>query len=330
MRILRPDLAVWLLAIPTALACWVLHFRYKWRQRQLGASAGSGGGRHSRRTTALRDVGVLTLTIVAIALLTTAMMRPQIRRERHRPLFDRRDLVLILDRSVSMRARDVVPSRFERAIQEIQTFLRRKPDVIDRVALVGFATASVILSYPTDDIESLSFYLEWVRDDPTPLFGTDIGTALETALAVVGRDAQRVSPVFVLISDGDDEGPQLVRAMARVTRAGIRINCIGIGSDAPVPMPVPGESAPDDLLRDDSGHVMLTRLDETTLRSVASTTGGLYFRSVTGAELLSALDRIAVEERRQVGLTTTVEYQDVHLPLLAMAVAVSLWLVALL
>ena len=91
------------------------------------------------------------------------------------------------------------------------------------------------------------------------------------------------------------------------------------------PCRCPASPRRDDLLRDDSAHVMLTRLDESTLRSVwrrrraASTSV-----PSRAAELRAALDRIAVEERRQIGLTTTVEYQDVHLPLLAMAVALSL------
>jgi Ca-activated chloride channel family protein len=320
-------MAVWLLAIPAAVVFWLLHYRYKWRQRRPHLM---GSRRHSRRTTAVRDVAVLGLSVLAVTLLIAAMMRPQVRLKRQRPVFDQRDLVLVLDRSISMRARDVFPSRFEHAIEEIQTFLRRKPEVIDRVALVGFAATSVILSYPTDDIESLSFYLDWVRNDPTPLFGTDIGTALESALSVVGRDPQGVPPVFVVISDGDDQGPELERAMARITRAGIRVNCVGIGSDTAVPMPVPDKSGHQGVLRDSSGGVLLTRLDEATLRYLASTTGGLYFRSVTAGELLSALDRIAFDERRQLGSTTTLEYRDVYLSLLAMGALVSLWLAALL
>ena len=175
---------------------------------------------------------------MTVALLASAMMRPQIRWERQTPTFERQDLVLILDRSVSMRAQDVLPSRFARAVEEIQLFLRRKPDVIDRVALIGFAAASVVLSYPTDDLGSLFFYLDWVRDDPTPLFGTDIGGALGSALTVVQRDPQRVRPVFVVISDGDDQGRELPRATRALASAGIRVNCIGIGSANDVPIPL--------------------------------------------------------------------------------------------
>jgi len=331
VRLLRPEMAAWLLAIPVASACWVLHYQYKWRQRRrVGAGASAGLRGLSRRTTAGRDVAVLGLSLLAVGLLAGALMRPQVRWERRTATFERRDLVLILDRSISMRARDIPPSRFGRAVEEIQTFLRRKPEVVDRVALVGFAAASVVLSYPTDDLSSLLFYLDWVRDDPTPLFGTDIGAALTSALAVVRRDPQRVPPIFVVISDGEDQGEQLVRAVAAVTRAGIRVYCIGVGSDTRVPMPVSTGDGREEFLRDDSGQVVTTRFDEGTLKRIAASTGGRYFRSVTGGELLSALDSIAVEERRQVGSTTSVEYRELYLALLAAAAVVSVGLVTLL
>ena len=331
MRFLRPEMAVWLLATPVVVACWILHFQYKRRQhRRATAGIPVSRLRHSRRTSAWRDIATLGLALVTVALLASAMMRPQIRWERQTPTFERQDLVLILDRSVSMRAQDVLPSRFARAVEEIQLFLRRKPDVIDRVALIGFAAASVVLSYPTDDLGSLFFYLDWVRDDPTPLFGTDIGGALGSALTVVQRDPQRVRPVFVVISDGDDQGRELPRATRALASAGIRVNCIGIGSANDVPIPLRVDNGREDFLRDDSGRVLTTRFDESTLRGLAAATGGKYYRSVTGGELRAALDSIAVEARRQIGSTTNIEYRDLYPTLLAAAVALGMWLVALL
>jgi Ca-activated chloride channel family protein len=327
VRLLRPDLPVWLFALPVAAICWFIHYWYKWRQRRLAAF---GGTALSRRTTLRRDVATLVLSVLTLALIAVAMMRPQVARERRTPTFERRDLIVILDRSASMRARDVLPSRFGRAVQEIQEFLRRKPATIDRVALVAFAGASVVLSYPTDDIGSLSFYLNWAHDDPTPFFGTDIGAALSTALSVARRDRQRLPPVFVVISDGEDQAGRLEPAAATVASNGIRVHCIGIGSDASVPMPVAVSDQREEFLRDDYGQIVTTRFDATTLQRLATLTGGQYFRSVTGGELLSALDSIALEERRQVGWTTATDYRDLYLLVLAAAALTSLGLVTLL
>src|SRR5688572_13195458 len=149
-------MAVWLLAAPVAAIGWWLHYRYKWSHRASEA-AGAGTTARSRRPRARRDLAALVLVIATVLALAGAMMRPQLRAEQRIPTFEKRDLVLILDQSVSMRARDIKPSRFARATDEIQNFLRRKPDTFDRVGLVGFAERSIVLSYPTDDMQSLSF-----------------------------------------------------------------------------------------------------------------------------------------------------------------------------
>ena len=329
MRVLRPEMAAWLLVVPPAVICWWAHRRYKWIQRRRSAPVREVA-RLSRRSGRLRDVAVLLCGVLALACAAIALMRPQVRAERRTPTYEKRDLVLVLDRSVSMRARDIMPSRFARAVDEIQNFLRRKPDSIDRVALVGFAGTSIVLSYPTEDLESVFFYLDWVRDDPTPLFGTDIGVALETALAVSKREAQRVPPIFVIVSDGDDQGETMERSAALVSRAGIRIHAVGIGSDNPVPMPLPTADGREEYLKDEEGRVLKTRFDESSLQRVTALTGGRYFRSSTGGELLRALQQIAAETRRQTGWTSTTEFRDLYLLFLAAAGAATVGFVTFL
>ena len=97
----------------------------------------------------------------------------------------------MLDRSASMRAHDVAPSRFSRATQEIRTFLKNKPENIDRVGLVGFAGSSLILSYLTRDLDTVAFYLDWIENDPQNLMGTNIGAALKNALEVARKDDRK-------------------------------------------------------------------------------------------------------------------------------------------
>lgn len=306
-------MAVWLSAIPAAAICWFIHFWYR--------------SRHGRAT---RGSSALAFSVLTLAFVALAMMRPQLQSEQRTPTFERRDLFVILDRSVSMRARDVPPSRFGRAVQDIQQFLRQKPDTIDRVALIGFAGASVVLSYPTEDVDSLSFYLDWAHEDVTPLFGTDIGGALSSALAAARRERSRVPPVFVVISDGEDQSGRLAGAAAAVSSAGIRVHCIGIGSDAAVPMPVSVSEGREEFLRDDYGEIVTTSFNGATLQRLAAATGGRYFRSAGGAGLLTALDNIAADDRRQIGWKTSTAYRDVYLLPLAAAAVTSLVLMMLL
>lgn len=328
-RFLHPELAVWLLTVPVAAAAWLVFYAYKrYSHRRLAVQPRFSGLSH--RSTRRRDAAVLVLAVLTLSLLSAALTRPQVMRERRTPEFERQDLIVILDRSVSMRARDVQPSRGERALEELKHFLRKKPEAIDRVGLVGFAETSLVLSYLTRDVDSLLFYLSWIADDPSVFYGTDIGAAISSALEIVAKDTEPTRKLFLVISDGEDQGSTLEKAAAAVTRQGIRIHTIGIGTpkESLIPLSAPGER--EVFLKDDGGQPLTTQFDESSLRWLAATTGGRYVRSVTGAELLPALETISSADRRQTGWQTTTEYRDVYRILLGAAGVAAAALVALL
>src|SRR5258708_30977404 len=122
------------------------------------------------------------------------------------PEFGREGLVSVRAGSAGRRAHDGAPSRFSRATEEIRTFLKNKPESIDRVGLVGFAGSSLILSYLTRDLDAVAFYLDWIEHDPQTFLGTDIGAALKSALELARKDDRQTRKIFVLLSDGADFG----------------------------------------------------------------------------------------------------------------------------
>lgn len=328
MRFLHPDLGIWLLAVPAIAVFCLAHYLYKRLSRRREAVQRRFLGL-SRRSTFGRDALVLVLASSAAGLLVAALVRPQVVTERYAPEFERQDLVVLLDRSVSMRARDVKPSRAERALTELKNFLQRKPETIDRVALVGFAGAPLILSYLTRDVDTLLFYLDWMAEDPALFYGTDIGAALSSALEVVARDTQPTRKIFLVISDGEDQGTTLDASIATVKRQNIPVHAIGIGSPTEALLPISRPGQRDVFLRDDEGRLVTTEFDETSLRAIAAATGGRYMRSQSGSELVSALHAIERTERRQVGSKTTNEYRDVYRWLLAGALAAIAVMVAI-
>jgi Ca-activated chloride channel family protein len=311
LRFLDPAMATGLLCVPIAFGFWLLHVRAKHRFRER-AAIGPVLQRLSRLTSGRRDAVALLASSVALAGLALALMRPQLFAETRVPDYERQDLVLILDRSASMRAQDVAPSRFARAVAEIKTFLAGKPDGIDRVGLVGFAGSALVLSHFTRDMGSLSFYLDWTRDDAELHFGTDIGKALASARELSRKDTRPTKKVFLLLSDGDDQGAELQRQLAELRQERARVHCIGIGSERESPIPVPREGGGAALLQDEQGRPLLSRFDEKTLRRIASETGGRYFRSSTGGELLGAMREVVKQERKLQGWKSSTDYRDVH------------------
>lgn len=357
MRLLAPDKLEWLLLLPALAACWIIQEHYRRRMRMASPIAERFLGLSRRSSTGTRAT-MLALALVCAGAMVLALARPQVMLAAHDPQFERQDLVIVLDRSVSMRAADVAPSRLVRATSEIRNFLRQRPEAIDRVALVGFADASLVLSYPTADMESLFFYLDWINDDPTPLFGTNVGGALIKALELVQKDQRKTRKVVLLISDGDDLGSDLQTALTMYRAARIPVHCLGIGGDVPVAIPVgamklgPGveskeaaaESEDANLaaarksaleargeestVRDEEDQPIMTQYSETTLRRIAETTGGRYFRSSSGGEMASEIDTIVRGERRLVGWKTSTGYRDLYDGCLAVALlaGAGLWL----
>jgi Ca-activated chloride channel family protein len=327
MRYLDLEFLRWWQVLPVLVACWAVRYSYVRSVRNQTAVA-ARFAHLSRRSTRSREFAVLALTLLAAAALVFALLRPQVLLAARIPEIERQDLIVMLDRSASMRAHDIAPSRFSRATLEIRNFLRHKPDGIDRVGLVGFADASLILSYLTTDLDTVAFYLDWIDGDPQTLLGTDIGAALKSGMEVARKDDRRTRKVFLLVSDGEDYGADLNRQLNVFRAQGYRVHCIGIGSDRDVAVPVIGADGKETALRDENGRVVKTRFSEATLRQIAAVTGGRYLRSTTGGELAAGIASIVSSERRVIGWRTTTEYRDLYPAGLAVAGAAvaALWL----
>ena len=328
MRFQHPEIAVWLLALPPIVLSWMAALAYKRHSRSHEAIQPRFQA-IARRSGYGRDFAIVLLACAAVSLLVGAAAGPQMLVQQHAPEYERQDLVLIVDRSVSMHARDVNPSRSARALTELKTFLKRKPEELDRIALVGFAGTPLILSYLTRDVDNLLFYLDWMAEDPGIFYGTDIGAAVSSALEVVTKDKQPSRKLFLIVSDGEDDGGTLQAAVASAKRLGIRVHCIGIGAPEPTLIPISRPGERDVFLRDDAGRLVKTTFNEGSLRAVAASTAGRYVRSETGGELAAALEMIVRADRRRVGTRTTYGYRDVHPLLLAGALVTTALLVAI-
>jgi Ca-activated chloride channel family protein len=327
MRFLDLEFIRWWQVVPVLVACWAARYAYV-RAVRRRMQVAPRFARLSRRSTGIRELAVLFVTLLGASALVFALLRPQALLAQRIPELERQDLILLLDRSASMRAHDIKPSRFSRATLEIRNFLLHKPEGIDRVGLVGFADASLILSYLTSDLDTVSFYLDWIDGDPQTLLGTDIGAALRSGMEIVRKDDRKTRKVFLLVSDGEDYGEELNRQLNVITGLGYRVHTIGIGSDQEVPVPIIGPEGKEILLKDDQGVVVKTKFAEATLRQIATVTGGRYMRSTTGNELAAGIAAAVNSERRIVGWRTTTEYRDLYPAGLAVAVAAVavLWL----
>src|SRR5438876_8532088 len=136
---------------------------------------------------------------------------------------------------------------------------------------------------------------------------------------VAKKDDRPTRKRYLLVSDGEDYGAELRTALDALRAAGSRVDCIGVGGDQPVPIPLTASDDEDSYLRDDAGRRVTTTFEEATLTRVAAATGGRYVRSTSGIELARAIADVVKGDRRLLGWRSATEYRDLYPAGLAVA-----------
>jgi Ca-activated chloride channel family protein len=193
-------------------------------------------------------------------------------------------IVVVLDVSRSMDAQDVSPSRLERARRELTDLVGLLRG--DTVGLVVFAAGPYVRIPLTVDYDTFAWAVGDSSSDTIRAQGSALAGALEAAAGLLGH-ASGSGKAILLVSDGEghDEDAALEAALAKVRDVGARIYTLGVGDTAGAPIPL----AEGGFKKDAGGSVVLTRLDEDSLRRLASATGGAYVRSVASDEDVRAL-----------------------------------------
>src|SRR5688572_17757529 len=250
--------------------------------------------------------------ICALALLVTALARPQLPHEVREVRSKSRNLMLALDISSSMKATDFKPgNRLEVARQVLGDFTRRRQG--DLLGLVIFAGRSFLQAPLTPDTELLGDMLQRVEIGQLP-DGTGIGTALALSLTQL-KDLPNRASAIVLITDGANNtgspGPFVAAEAARAI--GVRIHTIGVSA--------PDTAGFDDgfIWRQGRTPDRLTSSDERVLRRIAERSGGEYFRATDPEALERVMDKLDPLERQEVTINQTRDYRELFPWLLAPA-----------
>ncbi len=180
------------------------------------------------------------------------------------------ELVLCLDTSRSMLARDLPPDRLSRAKKDIKALLPQLRG--DRIGLLAFAGDARVVCPLTHDLGAFEALLDRVDTESTRLGGTDLAAALRTALAVLPRDGVE-SQSIVIMTDGEDLEGQGQEEAASARARGVRVHALGYGSTEGAK--VPGRE-PGSFVRDQAGQEVISRLDAQGLRQICGATGGSY------------------------------------------------------
>ncbi|MBQ6728985.1 MAG: VWA domain-containing protein [Bacteroidales bacterium] len=313
MEFANPKL-LWLLSlVPLAIIWYIL--RHKKQEASVNFSDLKGMVKLPKTWKAYLRHLLFALKMAALALLIVALARPQSSSTNSTSNIEGIDIVMAMDVSGSMLARDLKPDRLTAAKQVASDFVKDRPG--DRMGLVIFSGETFTQVPLTTDhgvmLNMLAEMKNGLIDD-----GTAIGDGLATAISRL-KDSEAISKVVILLTDGMNNAgsvdPYTAAEMAKLF--GVRVYTIGVGSYGTAPYPVQTPFGT-------QIQQMKVEIDEKLLTTIANSTGGKYFRATNNQKLDEIYAEIDKLERSKIEVTEFRRLHEEFYPLVALALALLL------
>ena len=309
----NPKLLWLLLIVPAAIVWYVL--RHRKQEASVRFSDLSGFAKLPKTWKAYLRHLLFALKVAALALLIVALARPQSSSTNKKSNIEGIDIVMAMDVSGSMLARDLKPDRLTAAKEVASEFVEGRPG--DRMGLVIFSGESFTQVPLTTDhgvmLNMLAEMKNGLIDD-----GTAIGDGLATAISRL-KDSDAISKVIILLTDGVNNSgsvdPYTAAEMAKLF--GIRVYTIGVGSYGTAPYPVQTPFGT-------QIQQMKVEIDEKLLQNIANSTDGKYFRATSTQKLDEVYQEIDKLERSKIEVTEFSRLHEEFYPLVAWALALLL------
>lgn len=245
------------------------------------------------------------LLVLAVGLIIAAMIGPRWGIFMEKQKVQGIDIVVALDVSRSMLARDVAPNRLERAKREIRQQLTERAVFggTNRLALLTFAGSTSLKVPMTTDHLTFRTRLEQLQIGSAPRGGTAIGEAIRAGIDLFARSPEGATKVLLLLTDGEDHEGAPEDAAKEAKDAGILVYTVGVGDPSrTVGAEVPIADAPDAKTLIHDGQIVFSKLDVTGLRAIAEAGGGAFAAVQDLYQLVNLLaskkkTELTVEER---------------------------------
>lgn len=251
------------------------------------------------------------LQVVAVAAIIVALARPQTHDSQRSSSVEGTDIVLALDISSSMLANDLQPNRIQAAKEVASKFVSRRDH--DNIGLVVFSGESLSLMPLTTDrasvINAIAAAQTGALNDGTAI-GDGIASAINRLIS-----GQAKSKSIILLTDGTNNAGDVAPATAAqiAKQKGIRIYAIGVGTNGSIQITDPYGF---------STTTMETKIDEAALKSIASTTGGKYFRATDTHTLRNVFAEIDQLEKSKINVNNYTQTEENFLPWILTALVV--------
>lgn len=228
----------------------------------------------------------LFLLCLAFAFLVIALVNPKIGTKLETVKREGVDVVFAIDVSKSMLAEDIAPNRLLKTKQLVTQIINNLTS--DRIGIIAYAGNAYPQLPITTDYASAKMFLQNMNTNMMSSQGTAINEAIELAKTYYD-DEDQTNRVLIIISDGEDHGEGAERAAEEASEQGIRIFTIGVGDVKGGPIPIKRNGIVQEYKKDSNGETVITRLNEETLKNIASEGNGEYIHGENTTEVVEKI-----------------------------------------
>lgn len=255
------------------------------------------------------------LAITGVAMICVALAHPRAGYRWEQTPHKGVDVMFAIDTSKSMRAADLHPDRLTRAKLAVTDLVRTFEG--ERVGLIAFAGDAFVQAPLTVDRGVVLESIDALDTDVIPRGGTDVASAIRAAEQAMGSEPDHQKVLF-LVSDGEDLEGSALEAARAAGQHGMAIYTVGVGTRQGELVEVANEAGVKELVRDESGQPVRSKLDEQTLTTIAKLTGGAYQplgADGRGLEALYAVAKARLPERTTASTAHKVYTERFQIPL---------------
>ena len=238
-----------------------------------------------------------TVVLLALASLILALVNPKIGTKSETVKREGIDIVFAVDVSKSMLCEDIVPSRLDKTKQIVSQIINQLGG--DRIGIVAYAGSAFPVLPITTDYSVAKMFLQSMNPGMVSSLGTSLNEAIRLSATYFDKD-KKTNMLLIMISDGEDHGEGAESAAEEANKLGIKIITIGVGTAKGGPIPLKENGRVVSFKRDQNDEVVITKLNEESLKTIAKATNGGYVNGNNTKEVLefvkNALDNIEKKE----------------------------------
>lgn len=245
--------------------------------------------RLSPNKSVFKSILKISVLCLAFACFALALVNPKIGTKLETIKREGVDIVFAIDVSKSMLAEDIAPNRLDKSKQLVTQIINNLAS--DRIGIIAYAAKAFPQLPITTDYAAAKMFLNNMNTDMMSSQGTAINEAIRLSQTYFD-DSEQTIKVLIIISDGEDHGEDAVAMAEEANKEGIRIFTIGVGDVNGGPIPEKKNGIILNYKKDNNGQTVITKLNEETLKGIASAADGIYINGKNTSDVVKSIGDI--------------------------------------